>query len=664
MKKFRIVLFLSCLTAFSSSPAVAQVDDDRALLTIAGNDITAGEFMYVYQKNNFNQETRDPEAVREYLDLYVNFRLKVREAEELGMDTVSSFLRELEGYRKQLAQPYFTDQSVSEQLLREAYERKKVDIRASHILFRVDKNAPPRDTLAAFQLAMKAYERIQQGEDFGKVAADISEDPSARDTDGNQFRPARKGNLGDLGYFTVFDMVYPFENGAYNTEPGKVSLPVRTDFGYHLIRVTDRQPALGQAQVSHIFVQVPPAISAEDSIQKKAKIDAAYEKIQSGVSFEDVVLEFSEDKSSAGNGGKLPWFGSNRMVPDFIIATRNLTETGDISEPFMTPFGWHIIKLIDRKPVGTFEEEQLNIKNRLDKDIRNKLSEQAVIDRIKKEYKFEEYPKNLNAVLSVLDSTLMKAEWDVEKARGLDETVFSLGDNRYTQKDFAEYIAAKQNKRITDIKQFFTESYHNFVVEKCLAIEDSKLEEKYPDFRMLVREYHDGILLFDLTDKNVWSKAVRDTLGLREFYESNPGKYMWDKRLHASIVTILNPGSVRSDDVRKMFTKGKTTQEILEAFNTDTTLNILIETSKYPKGESAVIDQIRWKTGLSSMVDTPEGPSFAYVYETLDPEPKTLDEARGLITADYQAFLEERWIEELKAKYPVIIHEEVLSTLQ
>ncbi|MBW6459521.1 MAG: peptidylprolyl isomerase [Bacteroidales bacterium] len=664
MKKFRIVLFLSFLIVVYSSHTVAQVSDNRVLLTIAGDDITAGEFMYVYQKNNLFHENPDPAALREYLDLYINFRLKVREAEELGMDTISSFRRELEGYRKQLAQPYFTDQSVSEQLLHEAYERKKLDVRGSHILFRIERNAAPKDTLAAYQLAMKAYDRIKNGEDFGIVAYEASEDPSARDTEGNQFRPARKGNLGDLGYFTVFDMVYPFENGAYNTEPGKVSLPVRTDFGYHLIKVTDKQPALGQAQVAHIFVQVPPNTTTEDSIQKKAKIEAAYAKINSGVAFEDVVLEFSEDKSSAANGGKLPWFGSNRMVPEFIIATRNLEEIGGVSDPFTSPFGWHIIKLIDRKPVGTFEEEQFNIKSRLEKDIRNKLSEKAVINRIKEEYHFKEHPKTLDAVIAVLDSTLMQAEWDVSKAKGLDKTVFSLGDSKYTQQDLVEYIAAKQNKRITDIRQFFNESYENFVFEKCLAIEDSKLEEKYPDFRMLVREYHDGILLFDLTDKNVWSKAVRDTLGLKEFYEANRGNYMWDKRLHASIVTILNPGVVKSDNVRKMFTSGKSTLEILEAFNTDTTLNILIETSRYSEGESTVIDGIKWKTGLSPMVDSPDGPSFAYVYEILIPEPRTLDEARGLITADYQAFLEERWIRELRAKYPVIIHEEVLSTLK
>lgn len=664
MRKFGFAVSLFAVMIFYSSLMIAQKTDNRVLLNIAGENVTAGDFMYVYNKNNLNREEQGPDAIKEYLDLYINFRLKVRAAEELGMDTLQTFQKELEGYRKQLAQPYFVDASVSEHLLREAYDRKNRDIRASHILIRLDKNASPEDTLKAYKKALATRERLIMGEDFGKVAAQISEDPSARDTEASQYRPARKGNQGDLGYFTVFDMVYPFETGAYNTEVGKISQPVRTDYGYHLIKVTDKQPAFGQAQVEHIFVAMPPNANAKDSLQKKMKIDAANEKITSGAKFEDVVLEFSEDKGSAGNGGKLPWFGCNRMVPEFIIATRNLKDTGSVSAPFSTPFGYHIIKLIGRKPVGTFEEEESNLKNRLEKDLRNKLSQETVINRIKQENGFKEYPKAKEAVLATLDTNLMKGEWDVNKARGLDKVVFSLGDIRYTQHDLAQYIAMKQTKRITDIPAFFNETYNTFVVDKCIAYEDSKLEEKYPDFRMLVQEYHDGILLFDLTDKNVWSKAVKDTAGLAIFFAANPGKYMWDKRFHATVVTILKPAQVNTDEVRNMFSTGKTPEEVLNHFNTDTILNILVETSNFSMGDSPVVDKVKWKAGLSPMVDSPSGPSFVYGHEVLKPEPKILQEARGLVTADYQTFLEEQWVKELRAKYNVIIHEDVLSTLK
>lgn len=665
MRKFGFVLSSLFVFIMFSGTLAGQSSDDRVLLDIAGDKVTAGEFMYVYQKNNFSQEPSTPEAIREYLDLYINFRLKVKEAEELGLDTAASFKKELEGYRKQLAQPYFTDESIKESLLKEAYERKLSDVRASHILFRLDKNASPEDTLAAYQKAMEAHKRIMSGEDFGKVAAEVSEDPSARDTEASQYRPARKGNLGDLGYFTVFDMVYPFETGAYTTPVGEVSMPVRTDFGYHLIKVVSRTPALGQAQVAHVFVAIPPNATAQDSLQKKMKIDAAYDQLMTGASFEDVVRDYTEDKGSVGNGGKLPWFGSNRMVPEFIDVTRNLADSGAISKPFSTAFGWHIVKLIGKKPVGSFEAEQAELKSRLEKDVRNKLSEQAVLDKIKADYGFKEHLKNLDPVFATLDSTVLKGEWSAEKAAGLDKVLFTLGDKKFTQQDFAQYLAQKQTKRgIADMKVFFDDSYKSFVTERCIAYEDKKLEEKYPEFRMLVQEYHDGILLFDLTDRNVWSKAVKDTTGLREFFATQPGKYMWGQRLHATVVTILKPANVNSDEIRKMFSSGTPVEEILARYNTDTTLNILAETAKFSPGDSPVIDKIKWKSGLSPMIDSPEGPGFAYVYALIEPEPKSLDEARGLATADYQAYLEEQWINDLRSRYAVTINEEVLSTLK
>lgn len=665
MRKFKLSVSLLVVIALAFTGVVAQSNDDRVLLTIAGDDITAGEFMYVYEKNNFNQEASGPEAIREYLDLYINFRLKVREAEDLGMDTSAAFIRELDGYRKQLAQPYFTDQAVYDRLLREAYDRKQFDLRASHILFRVDKNAPPADTLKAYQNAMNALQRINNGVDFGQVAAELSEDPSARDTEASQQRPARKGNLGDLGYFTVFDMVYPFENGAYTSPVGQVSAPVRTDFGYHLIKVTDKQPALGQAQVAHIYVAIPPNANALDSLHKKTKIDGAFEKLKSGVPFEEVVQEYSEDRSSAVNGGKLPWFGSNRMVPEFIAQTRNLKDSGDVSEPFITPFGWHIIMLMGRKPIGSYEEEEFGIKSRLDKDQRSKMSQQAVIQRIKNDYGFKDYPKARDAVYMLLDSAVLKGEWDAKKAAGMNKTVMSLGEKKLTQFDLAKYLASKQSKKgAADIFAFFNENYNSFIVDQCLDYEDKQLEKKYPEFRNLVREYHDGILLFDLTDRKVWSKAVKDTTGLRQFYAGNPGKYMWGQRLQASLFTVTNPGAVKIDELKKKIGSGTDPQKILSAYNSDTTLNVIMENGKYSSGDSPVIDKIEWKTGISSTVDTPEGPAFAFVQAVLAPEPKSIDEARGLITADYQSYLEQLWIEELRSKYAVSVNQEVLSTLK
>ena len=664
MRKIRFIATMSVLIVFMTGGLHAQKTDNRILLNIAGEEVTAGDFMYVYKKNNINREDQGLDSISKYLQLYINFRLKVREAEELGLDTAKAFITELEGYRKQLAQPYFYDSTISEKLIREAYERKQWDLRASHILFTCDKNALPQDTLKAFHSAMAARNRVMAGEDFSKVSVELSQDPNARDSEASQYRPARKGNLGDLGYFTVFDMVYPFESAAYNTPVGTVSMPVRSDHGYHVIKVTDRKPALGQVQVAHIFVSLAAGSTTQDSIQKKIKIDAAYEKIMAGESFEDIVKEFSEDKGSAANGGKLPWFGSNRLVPDFVDAARNLKDSGDISKPFSTIYGYHIIKLLGRKPVGTFEEEEFGLKTRIEKDMRNKLSEEAVISRIKQENNFKEYPKAVEAVYATLDSSVMKWEWTAAKAAGLKKPVFSIGKLKYSQQDLATYLASKQTKSVTSIRGFFNDTYKSFVKEKCMAYEDSRLEQKYPDFRLLIREYHDGILLFDLMERNVWSKAVKDTAGLAAYYGANKDKYMWDERFHATVVTVLNPGDVNIEELRDFITEGKPLEEILERYNSDTTLNILAETEKYSRGDSPIIDKVQWKTGLSPMIDSPSGPAFVYGIAVAPPEPKLLQEARGLVTADYQSFLEEKWIGELRSKYPVTINQEVLSTLK
>ena len=663
MNKMKMLLVAVAMMMFSTT-GLSQENDNRVLMTIAGEDVTVSDFMHVYNKNNLNKEENSQEAIREYLDLYINFRLKVMEAEEMGLDTSQSFIKELEGYRKQLAQPYFKDETMAEELLEEAYERKQWDIRASHILLRVDRNADPEDTLAAFTKALKIRERFLNGEEFSALAREFSEDPSARDSEANQYRPARKGNSGDLGYFSVFDMVYPFETGAYNTPVGEVSKPVRTDYGYHLILVTDREPSMGQNRVAHIYVAIPPNSTPQDSLQYSMKIEQAYQRLQEGKSFAEVVRDFSEDKGSIGSGGLLPWFTSNKMVPEFIVTTMNLKDTGQYSKPFLTSFGWHIIKLIDRKPVGTFEQEEFDLKNKLDKDQRMNMSEEVVLERIKEEYGFKEDEKARKGVEQLLDSTLLKGEWEAGKAEGMKKTVMSIGDEKYTQRDLAEYIAEKQSKRIQDISLFFNEAYKNFTKEKVLAYEDARLENKYPEFRMLMQEYHDGILLFDLTDRKVWSKAVKDTAGLREYYQAHQLDYMWDKRLSAAIITVLDPESVNMDEIRSQVASGTDLDAVLTAYNSDTVTAVLVETGKYPEGDNKVTDGIKWKKGLSQNVDVPEGIAFVYVYEVLKPEPKSLDEARGLITADYQNYLEQQWINELKEKYPVTVNEEVLSTLK
>lgn len=343
--------------------AYSQVDNSATLMSIAGKPVTVGEFMSIYQKNNVRGEAIDKKSMDDYLDLFINFKLKVLQAEQLGLDTVSSFIKELDGYRDQLAKPFFTDEATLNSLIQEAYERKKLDLRASHIYFRVKPDATAQDTLNSFNKAMEAREKILKGERFDKVVMEYSEDPSAKDREATAQHPFMKGNKGDLGYFTVFDMVYPFETAAYNTQVGQVSKPIRTDYGFHVINVTDRIPALGDFVVAHLFLGIPKGANAADSAKVKSKIDSLYTQLKAGAKFEDLVKIYSEDKGSSSKGGVLPKRGVNRLMPEFIAAIANIPNVGDFSVPVLTPgYGWHIVKLVERKPIGTFDEEKVDLK--------------------------------------------------------------------------------------------------------------------------------------------------------------------------------------------------------------------------------------------------------------------------------------------------------------
>lgn len=658
-----LVKILFILTFSIGALGVFAQDTDPVILKVAGEEISKSEFLNVYQKNNVNGEVIDRKSLEEYMELYINFRLKVKEAEALGLDTMRSFIDELAGYRKQLAQPYLIDEEMNKVLLHEAYDRKTEDIRASHLLVKVDRNATPADTLAAYKKVMALRKKILKGADFGQTAMDASDDLSARDrTVENR---TIKGNKGDLGYFTVFDMVYPFETGAYSLQVGEVSMPVRSDFGYHLIKVTDRKPALGRVQVAHILLRIPAGAKAADSTAIALKAQEVYDRLMKGEEFARLAEQFSDDKSTATKGGVLPWFGSNKMIPEFIKQISALKDLNEITKPFSSSFGWHIVKLTDRKPVGTYEDNLSDLKQSLTRNDRAKKSEEALLNRIRREYKYSENLKARDAFYKVVTDTIFAAGWDVKQAESLTKTIFTIGRRQFTQQDFAAYLAKNQRKRSKeDIRTYVNSMFNSFTTEKCLEYEDNQLESKYPDFRMLVKEYRDGILLFELTDQKIWSKAVKDTVGLEQFYKNNAQNYMWNERVDATIYTFSTIDEKILSLARNAIKKGITDNELLAMVNTDSTSLLTIDRRKYQKGDDVLIDEIEFKTGMATETVTADKVTMIMVNEVLKPEVKKLNEARGLITADYQNFLEQAWIMELRAKFPYEVNQPVLSSIK
>ncbi len=664
MKRFIANFFVLSILTGIGFPVIAQVKNDAVLLNIGGKPVTVGEFMAVYQKNDMKKgDPIDTKKLEDYLTLYINFKLKVREAEELGLDTVTSFVTELKGYRDQLAKPYFTDEATIDRLVREAFDREQFDLRTRHIFVKLAPDALPKDTLVAWQKISKIRERLMNGEPFEKVATETSEDPSARDREANQQHPFLPGNHGDLGYFTVFDYVYSFESGAYHTEQGKVSPIVRTEYGYHLIKVTAKREALGKVTAAHIYMSIPKNATHADSLRVSQRIDSVYRKLLDGAKWDDMVKQYSDDKGSAAKGGALPKFGVNRMVPEFIDASYMLAKEGDFSAPVQTPYGWHIIRLIERKKPGTFEEEKADLKQKVQKDGRSDLAKQAVLAMIKKESNFMETPDAVKDFYTVVTDSIFTGKWDVSLAQKLSKPMFQIGNHHYTQKEFASYLAKNQHKMEKQkISSFVDKSYKDFINENLIQYENTRLEGKYPDFKNLMNEYRDGILLFDLTDQKVWSRATKDTTGLKDFYEGHKTNYMWEDRLEATIYTIKDPKIAQK--VRNFIQSGLDDEALLKEINVDTTKNLKIESGKYSRKENKYIDAIAWAPGLST--DIPANPAVVIinVKKVLPPEVKTLNEARGLITNDYQNYLEKIWVEYLRQKYTVTVNKDILAKIK
>lgn len=652
--RFLLKSIILPLSILSGSIGNAQNNKDAVLMIIGDTKVSVREFENVYHKNNTTATIKDEKSLEEYVDLFVNFKLKVKEAEEFGLDTVSSFIRELAGYRKQLSQPYLTDKDVNEKLLKETYDRLKIDVKASHILVKCAENASPKDTLAAYARIMEIRKRILKGENFNKVASEkgISDDPSAKDNGGN------------LGYFSALQMVYPFETAAYETKVNEISMPIRTRFGFHIIKVDGTRKARGEVLVAHIMVKTPVDLTKEDSITANTKITEIYNKLKAGEKFEDMAKQFSDDKASAKKGGKLPWFGTNKMPVTFENTSFSINNVGEYSLPMQTQYGWHIIKLLNKKTLAPFEEMKGDLKAKVSKDSRSQVGRSSLVAKLKIEYAFKENKKMREEFYKIVDSSYFSATWDKAKASFLNKVMFNLNDKTYTQQDFSKYIATHQRKGpIASIEMIVDGLFEMYVNESVVAYEESRLGEKYPAFKALMQEYRDGILLFELTDQKVWSKAIKDTVGARAFYEKNKGKYLWDERAEVSIYSCINESIAKQ--TRKLLKRNKTEKEILLEVNESSQLNLRVESGLFTKGENELVDD-NWTPEISENIvsKTDKKIKIVVVSKLLKPTTKSYKDSKGMVTSDYQTFLEKQWIKELKGKFAVTIDKSVLATVK
>jgi len=531
----------------------------------------------------------------------------------------------------------------------------KQDVSASHILLKVGPDALPKDTLAVYNRIMDLRKRALKG-DFEALAKQYSEDPSAAE------------NGGSLGWFSAMRMVYPFETAAFTTPVGQISQPVRTRFGYHILKVNGKREAAGEIRAAHIMVKTGKDVSAEEVAKAKEKALEVKGLLDSGKStFEDLATKYSEDKGSAAKGGELPQFGTGRMVAAFEKAAFGLKNVGDVSEPIETEYGWHIIKLLERIPVPTFEAAKDDLTAKVSKDSRSQLTRTVVIDRVKKEAGFREFPAAVDELGKYLDARLLDGKWNADTARYLGKPVLTIGNQNLTQYDLAKFVGRQQTRRKPeDLRVLLNGYYAQFVEESVLNYEEAQLEKKYPEYKALLREYRDGILLFDLTDQKVWSKAVKDTAGLQAFHEQNKDKFMWEKRLDAELYHVQKDSILKPllAELQKSFKKGIDRENVLKRYNANSKLNLRAEAGKYQPEDEELLKNVPWEKGVHGPYKKGDNQVIVVVKDVLAPAPKTLKESRGLVTADYQQYLEQAWIKELRSKYSFNANESLLSRIK
>lgn len=656
MNTIRIGLTLIVSSLLISTNLLAQ---SGTLFSVGNQNISSSDFLTVYKKNNMGKEVDMSEsALSDYLNLYINFRLKVQEARDLRVDTIPNVKSELITYRSQLAKGYLTDKDKIDQLTLEAYERSKTEVHVMHILVSCDPNALPADTLAAFQKITRLRNAIVKGKDFAKVAADSSDDKSAKD------------NGGDIGYITSLQVVYPFESAAYTTPAGKISQPFRTRFGFHIVKVLDTRPGRGTITVAHIFAKVSANAGEEEKTKAKNKIDEVYTKLQSGGSFDQLAKEYSEDKTTASEGGKLAPFTTGKMVSEFEEASYALTTPGSYSKPVQTKFGWHIIKLIEKKPIQSYDELKDGLKKQVEKDQRAELAKSSFINKLKQEYAFTEHKEALNELLLAIDTNLVKGLWTAESVKDLKKPIITLTDTKWVpgtknilQSDLATALERMQRKNLSKDKEtMFNNIYKQFVEGQLFFYEEERLSAKFQPFRDLMNEYNDGILLFELTDQKVWTKAVKDTVGLTTFYQTVKQNYMSNEKAKVSTYTCANQQI--ADLVQASLAKGVTDAKILAKANKKNSNNLKIDYTIVEQGKGSEIEPLGWEVGKNYVLTSDNGSSrIMRITEKLAPSPRPIEEVRGYVVADYQEKLENAWVLSLREKYPVKINDKELKAI-
>ena len=643
-KQFYFGLFF--LISFASN---AQTNTKEVLFTVNEKPYYTDEFSRIYKKNLDLVKDDSQKDLNQYLELFVGYKLKVNKAYKLGLQNGAQYQNELKSYRTQLAKNYFNDTKITQELLEEGYSRLQKEIRASHILILVDENASAEDTLKAYKKMEDISKRAIAGENFDDLAVQFSEDPSAKE------------NKGDLSYFTAFRMVYPFENAAYKTPKGKISKIIRTRFGYHILKITDIRANRGEITVAHIMILKPKPEEKDKDAEKT--INEIYQKIQQGEKFEDLAKQFSDDKSSSSKGGQLNKFGSGQLSSEeFENAAFSLANPDDISKPFQSEFGWHIVKLIEKHPIKSMDEMKNELETKIGKDDRSKKITASLNEKLRKKYTYKRDDKQYGLISKLVTNDFYDSKWKLpENITDYSATLLSINTKKIDGKAFLDYIEKQQKAglKVKPLSKLVDALYGNFLDEQLTAYYDENLESEFPDFAYVMEEYRDGLLLFDLMEKEIWDRAKTDTIGLNTFYDEHKMEHMWKKRVDVTIAS-----STKQDIIKKahaLLKKKEKPQDIKDKLNVDNVINVMMNSGVFEEGNDALPKTMKYDVGVSDVFSEGEYYFVTKVEKVMPAGVKTLEECKGKLINEYQQYLELRWVDDLKSEFTIKINNDAFE---
>ncbi len=626
--------------------------EDAFLFSLGNEGVSPREFIYQYNKTSNISEDIEVESAEEYLNRYINFKLKVQYAKSIGRDKDEDFQKELKQYTADLAKPFLQDEEKLEQLTDEYISRKREEVSASHILIELPPLASAEDSLQAWNKIIEIKQKALDGESFEALAEQYSQDPSARN------------NKGNLGYFTAMQMVYPFESAAFTLQKGQLSEPIRTRFGYHLIKLNDRIPARGEVKVAHIMLRATEGMPLQMIADQESKISQIHQELLAQPDmWGSLVSTFSDDISTKQRNGELDWIGVGTLVPAFEKAAFSLNEIGEISEPFKTPYGWHLAKLIEKRQLDVSNQDRDVVREKISRDYRAKDAFESFIEKAAVEINLVEVEAVKASLLEQANAQLLQGNWKWQgDSLQLIQVLYITDTRNILLKEVVDYIENEQTRvqnaspvplmhqRITEFRQDLIQAEYQ-----------KNLENLKPEYKWLVKEYQDGMLLFDIMEEMVWDKALEDSVGLQSFYDDRKENYFFGERAKARLFIASGKSSV--DLLKEVFESVNTAAEIESGVSA-----VLSKSPKLIKRRNGLFD-IESDPYLSvfdellelNSLETDDSFIVAIIDEILPPQIKKLNEIRGQVISDYQEYLEEQWIIQLKETYPVVINKKVFD---